>query len=188
VKKTLFASLILLVAVSASFAATPTDASLKGKYSFQLSSAKGDWWSTTINCKNPDGSTNTLIFGGSAVSNSSVLGVMTFDGKGNITGTFTQYGNFDQTLTNATIVPSCTPGAGNSGYAVYDAPTTGTFTGTYSIQSTGLGTMALSISEGDTPNFIIELGGAAAVRNTVFMTELDPTSNRVEISGSAVLQ
>jgi hypothetical protein len=186
-KTMLFAICLLLAAASASFAATPTDASLKGKYSFQLSDVHMNQWSASISCSNPGNNNYTVVFGGSDVSNQSALGVMTFDGKGNVTGTFTQYGQFDQTESNATVVPSCTQGAGSNGNAVYDPPTTGTFTGTYSIQSTGLGAMILTISTGDTPSFVLQLAGTAAVRTSVFMLELD-SDNRMEVSGLAVLQ
>jgi len=187
VKRVLIAICLLLVAVSASFAATPTNASLKGNYSFQLASAHMDQWSGSINCPNPGGGQYTLNFGGSTVNNQSALGVMTFDGKGNVKGTFTQYGKFDQAESNATVVPSCTQGAGSNGNAVYDPPTTGTLTGTYSIESTGFGAMILTISSGDTPSFVLQLAGTAAVRSTVFLVQLD-SDNRMEISGSAVLQ
>lgn len=187
-KKTLFAVCLLLVTVSASFAASPSDASLKGKYSFQLASAHMDGWYASIACYDPQGNPYTVTAGGTDLSNQSIQGAITFDGKGNATGTYTQYGQFDSNLSNATVVPSCTQGASNNGYAVYDPPTSGTFTGTYSIQPTGYGALVLSISGGDSPNFVIELGGTAAVRTTVLMTEYDPTTYKVEVSGSAVLQ
>ena len=186
-KKMLFAICLLLVAVSASFAATPTDASLKGSYSLQLASIHLEQWSATINCSNPGGGQYTLSFGGSTVDNQPGLGVITFDGKGNVTGSATIYGQFDQNLTTATVVPSCTPGGGSNGNAVYDPPMVATFTGTYSIQPTGQGTMNLAISTGDTNTFVLELAGAAAVRTTVFIVQFD-SNNRVEVSGSAVLE
>ncbi len=187
-KKILFASLILLVGVAASHAATTiSDASLKGKYSFQLSAAHYDQWQAYITCPNPPNNSYTVNFGGSDVSNESILGVVTFDGKGNATGTFTQYGQFDQAESNATVVTSCTPGGGNNGHAVYDPPSNGTFTGIYTIQPTGTGTMVLTIPGNGTVNFVLELAGTAAVRTSVLMTEFD-SNNRVEVSGSATLQ
>jgi hypothetical protein len=187
-KKALFTVCLLLVAVSASFAASPSNASLKGKYSFQLSSAHMGGWYASITCYDPNGNPYTVSAGGSEVSNESILGAMTFDGKGNATGTYSQYGHFDSSASNATVVPSCNPGASNNGYAVYDPPSSGTFTGTYSIQSTGYGAMVLNVSGGDSPNFVLELGGTAAVRTFVFMTQYDPTTYKMEVSGSAVLQ
>jgi len=188
VKTILFAICLLLVAVSASFATTPGNASLKGKYSFQISDVHSNQWNTSITCYDPQNNPYTVSAGGSNVSNDGVLGIMTFDGKGNVAGTYTQYGEFNQAASNATAVPSCTQGQGNNGYAVYDPPAPGTFTGTYSIQPTGFGTMDLAISGGDAPSFVLELAGTAAVRTTVFLTQFDPTTNRMETSGSAVLQ
>jgi hypothetical protein len=187
-KKFLFASLLLLAPVSASFAATPSNASLKGNYSVQLSSVHGDQWYGSITCPNPGGNSYTLNFGGSIVSNQPGQGVLKFDGKGNVTGTVTIYGKFDQAASNATVVASCVQGAGGNGNAVYDAPYAATLTGTYSIQSTGYGTMEATISTGDSLSFVLELGGTAAVRNTVFLIQLDSPSNRVETSGTATLQ
>jgi hypothetical protein len=188
VKKLVLAVCVLFVSVATSFAVAPSNASLKGKYSFQLASAHMDGWYASITCYDPQGNPYTVSAGGNNVSNESILGAITFDGKGNLTGTYTQYGKFDQAASNATAAPSCTPGAGNNGYAVYDPASAGTFTGTYSIQPTALGSMVLMISGGDTVNFVLELGGTAAVRTSVFMTEYDPTTYRMEVSGSAVLQ
>jgi hypothetical protein len=187
-KKVLLVLSILLALVSMSFATTISNASLKGKYSFQLASAHLDGWYASVNCKDPQGNTYTVSAGGSNVSNQSIVGVMTFDGKGNVSGTYSQYGKFDQAASNATVAPSCTPGQSNNGYAVYDPPSSGTFAGTYSIQPTGLGAMVITVSGGDTPNFVLELAGTAAVRNTVYLTQYDPTTYKVDVAGSAILQ
>jgi hypothetical protein len=185
-KKMLFAICIVLVSTSAF--AILGNSSLKGKYSFQLGNAHLNEWNAFITCYDPQGNPYSVYAGGSTVSSESILGLMTFDGKGNIAGTYTQYGHFDQSGSSATVVPSCTPGASNNGYAVYFSAVTGTFTGTYSIQPTGLGAMVLTISGGDTPSFVLELAGTALVRNTVFMTQYDPTTHKVDTFGSAVLQ
>jgi len=187
-KKLLFVVCILLVSVSAAFAATISNASLKGKYAFQLASSHMQGWNASITCYDSNGNSYTVWAGGSDVSTESVLGLMTFDGTGKVSGTYAQYGKFDQAASNATAAASCTPGASNNGYAVYDPPSSGTFAGTYSVQSTGLGAMVITTSGGDTPNFVLELSGTAAVRTTVFMTQYDPTTNKVDVSGTAILQ
>jgi hypothetical protein len=189
-KKMLFAICVLLVSVSASFAVTFGNSSLKGKYSFQLVAAHLNFWNATITCHDPQGNPYTVEAGGSNVSNDSILGVATFDGKGNLTGgAFTQYGIFDQAASNATVVPSCTPGGSNNGYAVYDPPLTLTVTGTYSVQPTGFGALVLTIAGGGTGNFLLELAGTGAVRNFVSVTEYGASAPyRVFHSGSAVLQ
>lgn len=186
----IFAACLLFVCTCTCFAAT-TDASVKGTYASQLSNAHYQGWSASISCPN----NQTITFGGNSLSNESVQGVMTFDGKGHVTsGTYTQYGQFDQALSNATVVPSCTQGQGSNGYAVYDPPTPGTLTGTYSIGTGDTGTLTLipSTSNGPVPNFDIQLSGPATVKSTIFMVELDGATdnspNKEEVSGMAVLQ
>ena len=179
---------VVLSAASATFAATFSDASLKGTYAFQLAGSHYEGWSASITCYDAQGNPYTVWAGGNDVGTDSVVGAITFDGKGNATGTYTQYGKFDQAATNATAVPSCTPGASNNGYAVYDAPTSGTFSGTYSVQTNGTGALALTTSGEDTPTFVLELAGTAAIRTAVLITEYDSTTNKVEISGYAILQ
>jgi hypothetical protein len=181
---------VCLLFVGSCFAAT-TDASVKGVYAFQLSSAHYQGWSASISCPN----NQTITFGGNSLSNQSVQGVMTLDGKGNVTsGTYTQYGQFDQALSNATVQPSCTPGQGSNGNAVYDPPTPGTLTGTYAIGTNSTGTLTLipSSNNGPAPAFYIQLSGAAAVKSTILMVEVDGATdnspNKEEISGIAVLQ
>jgi hypothetical protein len=183
---------ICVLFVGSCFATTTsTDASIKGTYAFQLSSPKFEGWSASITCPN-----GQVTFGGNTVSTQSVQGTITFDGKGNITaGAYTQYGQFDQGLSNATVVPSCAPAQGSNGYAVYDPPVTGgTLTGTYSIEAGDIGTINAIPSTGDgSPSpFYVTLSGTAAVRSTIFMIEVDGADsnspNREEISGTAVLQ
>lgn len=186
-KKTVFVLCVLLISASASFAGTIGNGSLKGNYSFQLANAHYDSWYAQITCYDQQGNPYTVSGGGSSVDNQTVLGVVTFNAKGGVTGTYTQYGQFDQNELNATVQLSCTPGQGNNGYAVYDPASTGTFTGTYSVQPNGTGGMVLNLSSGETVSFVIELAGTAAVRSTVFMTQYD-SNYRVEISGTAILQ
>ncbi|MFZ1130032.1 MAG: hypothetical protein WBV31_14600 [Terriglobales bacterium] len=187
-KKAVLAICIVLVSASPGFAATVGNSSLKGTYSFQLGGPHMDWWSASITCYDPHGNPYTVSGGGSDVSSESIVGTITFDGKGNLTGAYTKYGSFDQAASNATILLSCSPGVGNSGYAVYDPPSTGTFKGTYSVQSNGTGALTLALSSGESVGFVLELGGTAAVRTSVFLTEFDSTTNKVDVSGSAVLQ
>jgi hypothetical protein len=129
-KKELLAICILLVAVSVSLAAPIRDASLKGTYAFQMNNTQFNSWWASIACPQQNGGTFSVTAGGNDVSTNAIVGIMTFDGKGNVKGTYTEYGDFDQAASNATAVPSCT-GASNNGNAVYDPSTSGTFTGTY---------------------------------------------------------
>ncbi|MFZ0685178.1 MAG: hypothetical protein WAM89_06500 [Terriglobales bacterium] len=190
-RRALRAICIMLVTVATSFAAPIGNGSLKGTYTFQLSQPQYENWNASMNCPNQNGGTYTVSGGGNDVSSQAITGTITFDGEGNVKGSYTQYGNFDQGLSNATIQLSCS-GPVNNGYAVYDPSESGTFTGTYSIHSNGVGTMVLNPSGGggNSPNFIVSLAGTAAVRTTVFLAEYnDPNNpNRVQATGSAVLQ
>jgi hypothetical protein len=190
-KKVLLVICILLVTVSASFAAPIGNASLKGTYSFQMNNPQFDGWWASINCPQQNGGTYTVNAGGNDVSSNAIVGTMTFDGKGNVKGMYAEYGDFDQAASNATVVPSCT-GASNNGYAVYDPATSGTFTGTYSIQPTGLGAMILNPTGGGSnpPNIILQLAGTAAVRTTILLTEYNESNQpyKVKAFGTAVLQ
>jgi hypothetical protein len=192
----IFAICLLFVCSCFAAPAVTSNASLKGTYAFQVGSAKFEGWSASINCITNGTQTQTITFGGNTTSTQSVQGTFTLDGKGNVTsGTYFQYGQFDQALSNATVQPSCTPGQGNGGYAVYDPPTPGTLTGTYSIGPDSTGTFTLIVSTnngGGNPTFDVVLAGVAAVKSTIFVVELDTTTsdnpNRVEVSGMAVLQ
>ena len=187
-KKILLAICILLVLASTSFAASMSNASLKGPYSFQLASPHQGSWNVGFTCYDNSNNPYIVNFGGTSVSTDSAVGVVTFDGKGHVTGTFTEYGKFDQAASTATVVTGCN-GAGSNGNAVYDVPFTGTFTGTYSVQANGTGAMTIAISGGDTSGMILQIGGTAAIRTTVLMTGIDSsTSNKVDVTGIAVLQ
>ena len=171
---------ILLVIASASFAVTPTNASLKGTYSFQLGSSHGNYWGKQLSC-----SGKSLWMGGSTVKSESIVGNIIFNGAGSVSGTYTQYGQFNQTASNNTVTCS------SSGYAVYSAPVSGTLTGTYSIQSTGAGAMTIKPStSSNSVGFVLEVAAGNAttgLRSTVFLTELN-TDHSVDVTGSAVLQ
>jgi hypothetical protein len=156
-----------------------SNASLNGAYNFTFTGPHDDSWGQTLNCGG-----NLQFWGGSETRDQTVLGTANFDGAGNVSGTFTQYGKFDQTSSNNTV--SC----GNNGSAVYFSPCSGTFTGTYSLQSNGSGTMTLTPTggcpgSGGNPNSsIIQLAGACSsgLSNTLYMINFR-TDNSVESSG-----
>jgi len=187
-KKILLAICTLLAFTSASFAAPMSIASLKGPYSFQVASSHENYWNVNFTCFDNNNNPYTVNFGGTDVSTDATVGMITFDGKGHATGTFTQYGKFNQAASQATVVPGCN-GSGNNGNPVYDAPTTSTFTGTYTIQPNGTGALSLVIAGGDSPGLILQLAGTGAIRNTVLLTAIDTSrNNRVDVTGIAVLQ
>ena len=115
--KTLLAICTLLALASASFATPMSNASLKGPYSFQLASPHQGSWNVNFTCYDNSNNPYTVNFGGNSISTDSAVGLMTFDGKGHITGTFTEYGKFDQAASAATVVTGCN-GAGSNGNAI----------------------------------------------------------------------
>lgn len=182
-KRLTIAICILLFFGLTSSATTPTtsNASLKGTYIFLIHNTKVDTWGQSLNCGG-----NFVFMGGSRASSEVDIGTATLDGAGGLTGTFTDYGNFDSASSNATV--SCSSG----GNAVYFAPQTGTVTGTYSVQSNGTGTITMSVSNGDTFSAQILLVGNCAstgVNDAFLLTGLNPNHpNAVDGSGSARLQ
>ncbi len=119
-------------------ATTFSNASLKGSYSFLTI-----LWTTNV---------NTSPFG--------MVGVMTFDGAGNVTGSYT----------------SVTGGVAQ----------TGTLGGTYSLNSNGTGTITLTT--GSTAQFAITLDSTAAkVAHGVQLLQTNDSNNEI-VSGTAVLQ
>ena len=188
--RTSLASCVLLLFVLTSgattrFSAAPTtsNASLNGAYTFQLASPHQNSWGAQLVCNG-----QPMFVGGSDTRSDAVAGTVTFNGSGSATGTFTMYGRFNQAASNATV--SCN----NNGNPVYDAPSSGTISGEYSVQSNGTGAMAITITPtppGGSPSagFILRLAGACAsgVSNTVFMVSLR-TDNSVETTGIARFQ
>jgi hypothetical protein len=173
----------LLLFVLSAYATTPTTsvASLKGLYTFQLAGARQNSFSATVIC----GGQPTFISGNDTRSEV-VAGTINFSGTGSATGTFTQYGHFNQTASDASV--TCT-----GGNAVYDAPASGTLTATYTVQSNSVGAMILTPSGGvgnnNPNNFVMRLAGAcsAGISNTIFLISLKG-SNAVEIAGIARFQ
>jgi hypothetical protein len=142
-KRVLLAWLLCALSVAA-FGATPSNASLKGIYGVNYASANNNAWYAVVSCPNFSGQ----VYAGSETSTDVVDGTMTFDGKGIVTYAVTEYGKFDQALSNATVTWTCSP-QGNPvitdpGNAVYDAPTAATGTGTYAIQSNYTGALVIS--------------------------------------------
>jgi len=128
---------IAALALSAQ-AATFSKASLKGSYSF------------LINLSTANPSSNE--FG--------MVGVLTFDGKGNVTGSFTS----------------------NTAGAVL----TGTLGGTYTVSSNGTGT--ITFTTGSTARFAMTLNSTTAgVAAGVQLLQTNDTNNEIQ-SGTAVLQ
>jgi hypothetical protein len=182
------ALIISILAISATaFAQTYSNANLNGSYSLQFGSPQTYNWSKTFTC--PTNSQVTYTVNGSQTSMEVGYGVLTFDGNGNVSITFTQIGQENQTAsantTGVTWNSSCQVVKVNGGHVVYKAATNLTSTGTYSIQSNGTGTVSLS---GSSQSQTLLL---AATNNGVSATVLitDPAVNGKTIgTGIAVHQ
>lgn len=119
-------------------AATFSKASLKGSYSF------------LTNLWTANGSTRQ--FG--------MLGIMTFDGAGNVTGSYSSVS--------------------------WDTVQTGTFSGTYTVSSDGVGTITLTT--GLTAQFAITINSTVSgIAHGVQLLQTNDSNNEI-ISGTAVLQ
>jgi len=131
--------LAIVIALPAQ-AATFSNASLKGTYSFL----------------------NSLTTANLGTNQFAMVGVLAFNGTGNVTGSFTS-------------ISSTTP-------------QTGTLSGTYSVMSNGTGTMTVTFTPGGTAKFAITLNSTTAgVSHGVQLLRTDDTNNEI-LSGTAVQQ
>jgi hypothetical protein len=195
-RKGLLAICTLLALVSASFAAAPSNASLNGKYTFQLSRYHNIHWTSTAD---PCGLGFFATGGGSDVADEIVYGVFSFDGKGNVSETFTQNHVFDASASSATVQFACVGGGASvvttNGYPVFsgagcsDFPITGcSASGTYAVQSDGTGAMTLTFTgtlSGVGLLFEVSGSNGKGIRNTILLHSNDKSDNPV---GMAVLQ
>ena len=180
-KRLTIAICILLFFVLTSAATTPTtsNASLKGTYVFMISNTKTVFWGQTLTCGG-----NPTFQGGSRTEAGTVMGTMTFDGSGGVTGSFNEYGKIDQTSSDNSV--SC----GNNGNAVFFAAISGTFTGSYSVQANGTGTFSVTPTGSQPVTFNLLLVGNCASTgvNDAFLITVMEANNKVGATGSARLQ
>jgi hypothetical protein len=131
-----------VLAAPAPASAAFSNASLNGGYSFQT-----NLWTADVN-------TNPIA----------VVGVMTFDGAGNVTAPYTS-------VTGST-----------SGETVKN----GTFSGTYTVKSNGTG--EIDFTSGSTAHYALTLNSTAdGVAHGVQLLQINDSNNEV-VSGSALLQ
>ena len=160
---------MLLVLVGNGYAATPSDASLKGNYFFHLTTPKQAYWSASKTCGSGT-KKYTAFVSGSTVYTQLIRGTITFDGKGGITAiSFSNVNQFNQTATNALIRITCDTSTSswtsNNVQPVFESAVTGAGKGTYSVQSTGSGSMVLDVhdtgsTESEAVTLDFDLGGA----------------------------
>jgi hypothetical protein len=143
VKQVVLITSLLLLSVTA-LGQTYSNTNLNGNYSLNFGSPQNYSWSKTFTC--PTQSQITFTVNGSQTGMDVVFGVGTFDGNGNLSLAITEIGRENQTAsantTSVTWNSSCQVVSQNNGHVVYQAATTKTQTGTYSIQSNGTGTMS----------------------------------------------
>jgi hypothetical protein len=143
VKQVVLITSLLLLSITA-LGQTYSNTNLNGTYSVQFGSPQNYSWFKTFKC--PTNSLVTYTVNGSQTGMNADSGVATFDGIGGLSVTLTSSGNENQTAsantTSVTWNSSCQIVNLNNGHVVYQAATTKTQTGTYSIQSNGTGTMS----------------------------------------------
>lgn len=162
--------IVSILAASPAFAQTYSNANLNGAYSFQFGSPQTYSWSKTITC--PSNSSVTYTVNGSITGMDVVFGVATFDGNGNASLASTEIGRENPTAsastTSVTWNSACQVVSVNFGHIVYEAATTKTQAGTYSISSNGTGTMK---ETGSSQSQILLLGATTGgVSSTVLIT------------------
>ena len=159
-----------LLLSATSFAQTYSNANLNGTYWVQFGSPQTYSWSKTFSC--PTNSLITYTASTSMTGNNVGFGSATFDGNGNVTSTLTSIGNENQSASANTMSvtwnSSCQVVSVNNGRVVYQAASTKTQTGTYSVQSNGTGTMSeVGSSQSQTLLLAATTGGLST---TVLMT------------------
>jgi hypothetical protein len=152
----LITSLLLCTPI---WAQTYSNASLHGKYSFQLSHPSNANWSKTVPC--PTNASITATGGSFLITTVVGSGVMTFNGAGSFSATFTEIGHINQSASNNTVKitfnSSCQVVSVNNGSIVYQSATAQTGTGTYAVQSNGTGAITLV---GSSKGLILRLAGS----------------------------
>lgn len=143
-----------LMLAGSCFAATPapTNASLDGVYVFHFSSTKEVNWFKTVTCHYATGN-YTFTGGGQSANTEVIAGEATFDGRGHVVINFTDNRKFNSAASNATVSITCPSKAGepaniNDGHMVYEPATTGQYSGSYAVTSTGSATITLPDGEG----------------------------------------
>ena len=160
--------LACLLMSAASLAQTYSNASVSGNYAIQFATPEYYTWSKTFACPSNSGITFTAT--GSTTTMTTTHGVVTFDGKGNLSFTVSNNGKLNAAgsanTMSVTWNSACQVTSVNSGHVVYVAAANQTGTGTYSVSSKGTGTLKIT---GQTTPFTLQLAApdSAGVSNTV---------------------
>ena len=185
--KFLIAALTIAVMCGVAFGETPSNASLKGTYSFNFSVSKEAYWSKSKTCTH-NNVTNTYWVNAQTTYTELNYGTATFDGAGHVTLNMNDAHQFDQAASDASISITCAAGGGvnsNSGQLVYSPLSTSKISGTYSVSSNGSGSITLPDGGGS-----VEINVGAVGSNgisTTFLMRSPPSDDNLG-TGMAVLQ
>lgn len=178
---------MLLFVSAAGLGQTYTNANLNGNYAFQTTSPRVASWSKKWTCSSGGVNAWYTVTGSATVLQVS-YGVITFNGAGSATSVFTQEGQVNIAASaNTTSVQwdsVCNVISINPGYVVYYAPAQQTYTGTYSIQSTGYGTLS---ANGQLLNILLA-GTNTNGTSTTVMISSQQKNNQTLTAGTATLQ
>jgi hypothetical protein len=144
---------LLLLSFSAANAVTPSKASLKGTYFFQVTQVEVVSWGKTVSAT-CFGTKYSFFVSGQAVANKVNFGTVAFNGTGTYSMSTSEAGELNQTASNNTVSITCTsnrsqPYTTNSGSPVFEAPSPTTMSGSYTVASDQTGTMTLSDPDGE---------------------------------------
>jgi hypothetical protein len=178
--RTLIVAAAIALICGVSFGATPSNASLSGSYNINFSKVRQASWQKSITCTH-NGDKNTFTVGGQSAYAEVDYGVATFDGDGHVSIALTQvHREVNQAESDATVEIACSSSGGytstSSGYIVFEAPISGTETGTYSVTSTGSGTITIPGSNGGTLDIDIGGYGSTGIASTILLRN-DPSEN-----------
>lgn len=170
--KRMILAVACLIISGVSAAQTFSNASLNGKYAIQFVTPDYVTWFKTFSC--PTNSTVTYTAMGSTTTMNGVLGVGSFDGAGHFAATVTNFGKVDPSGSANTLSvtwnSACRVTSVNNGHVVYIATSTGTASGTYSVKSTGAGTLTLTGQNGPPLAFQLAALDSAGISTTVLVT------------------
>lgn len=176
--KRIIVVLACLLISGVSLALTYSNASLNGKYAVQFATPNSVTWSKTFVC--PTNSNVSYTPKGSITTMSGVLGVGSFDGAGHFTFTGTANGRVNvgasANTMSVTWNSACQVTSVNNGHVVYMAASSATGTGTYSVKSTGAGTLTI---ESNSLVFQLAAADSAGISTTVLLTSVQTNGNSI---------
>lgn len=159
---------------------------MNGNYAVQVTNPSLVTWAKLYACTSGNTTYSYTVTGSATVQNLS-YGVASFDGIGKVTATVTQVGEANPAASaNTTSIQwnsACNVISTYPGYVIDYAPTTKTYSGTYSVQSSGSGSMNL----GHNFSFVLAGSNSSGTSTTLLMSTPQQSATVVQ-SGIAILQ